>query len=79
VIDSGPYRYLRHPGYLSAIGTFLATPILFSSLWGMIPAIFTFILFILRTALEDNTLQDELPGYREFTKRTRFRLFPGVW
>ena len=79
VIDTGPYRYVRHPGYVSAIWTFLAIPPFFGSLWGLIPAIITFALFILRTALEDKTLQEELPGYKEFTQRTSFRLLPGVW
>jgi protein-S-isoprenylcysteine O-methyltransferase Ste14 len=79
VIDTGPYRYVRHPGYVSAIWTFLSIPVLFGSLWGLIPAIFTFALFIVRTALEDKTLQAELPGYKEFTQRTKYRLFPGIW
>jgi protein-S-isoprenylcysteine O-methyltransferase Ste14 len=79
VIDTGPYRYIRHPGYLSAILTYLALPLLFNSLWGLIPALFILSLFILRTALEDKTLQAELPGYKEFTQKTKYRLFPGIW
>ncbi len=79
VIDTGPYRYIRHPGYVSAIWTYLAIPLLFDSPWGLIPALFTAALFILRTALEDKTLQAELPGYREFTQKTKYRLFPGIW
>jgi protein-S-isoprenylcysteine O-methyltransferase Ste14 len=79
VIDTGPYHYLRHPGYASAIWMYLALPLLFGSLWGLIPALLTLALFILRTALEDKTLQEELPGYKEFMQRTRYRLFPGIW
>lgn len=79
VIDTGPYRYVRHPGYASAIWTYLAMPLLFGSLWGLIPAIITTALFVLRTALEDKTLQEELPGYKAFTQKTRYRLFPGIW
>jgi protein-S-isoprenylcysteine O-methyltransferase Ste14 len=79
VIDTGPYRYVRHPGYVSAIWTFLATAPLFGSLWGLIPALITIVLFILRTALEDKTLQAELPGYKEFAQKTKYRLFPGIW
>ncbi len=79
VIATGPYRYLRHPGYASAAWSYLVTPPLFGSLWGLIPALVTFALFILRTSLEDQTLQEELPGYQEFAKRTRYRLFPGIW
>lgn len=79
VVDSGPYRFVRHPGYAGAVWTFLATPILLGSLWGLLPALATTILLIVRTSLEDRTLQAELPGYREFTHTTRYRLFPGVW
>ncbi len=79
VIDAGPYGYVRHPGYVSAIWTFLVTPLLFGSLWGLVPALITCALFVLRTALEDKTLQAELPGYKEFTQKTRYRLFPGIW
>lgn len=79
VIDSGPYQYLRHPGYAGAILMYLAIPPYFGSFWGLLPALLTTALFIVRTALEDKTLQDELPGYREYTQRTRYRLLPGVW
>ncbi len=79
VIDTGPYHYVRHPGYASAIWTYIAMPLLFGSLWGLIPAIITTALFVLRTALEDKTLQEELPGYKEYTRRTKYRLMPGIW
>lgn len=79
VIDSGPYRYLRHPGYASAILMYLAIPPYFGSLWGLLPVLVTIALFIVRTALEDKTLQEELPGYKEYTQKTPYRLFPGIW
>lgn len=79
VVDSGPYHYVRHPGYLGATLTFLSTPILLGSSWALLPTVVTIILMILRTALEDQTLQDELPGYKEYAHRTRYRLFPGIW
>ncbi len=79
VIDTGPYRFVRHPGYVSAIWNFMAIPVMFGSLWGLIPGLFTFALFVLRTALEDKTLQAELPGYKEYTQRTKYRLLPGIW
>ena len=79
VVDSGPYRLVRHPGYVSAIWTHLGMPLLFGSLWGLIPGFLTAILFIVRTALEDKTLQEELPGYKEYTQKTKYRLFPGIW
>jgi protein-S-isoprenylcysteine O-methyltransferase Ste14 len=44
-----------------------------------VPASIAMAAFILRTALEDRTLQLELPGYTEYTQRTRYRLVPGIW
>lgn len=75
----GPYKYIRHPGYLGMIVYYLATPIFLGSFWAMIPAIMTMLLFIVRTALEDRTLIQKLPGYQEYTIRTLYRLIPGVW
>ena len=79
VVDSGPYRIVRHPGYTGALVVYLATPVLLNSLWGAVPALLTIALFVLRTALEDKTLQAELPGYAEYARRTRYRLLPGIW
>jgi protein-S-isoprenylcysteine O-methyltransferase Ste14 len=79
VVSSGPYRYVRHPGYLGAIAFQLASPILLGSLWAAIPAGLSALLLILRTALEDRTLINELDGYREYAGQVRYRLLPGVW
>ncbi len=79
VIDSGPYRLVRHPGYAGALWMYLAIPLYFGSLWGLIPAIGLVVVLVIRTALEDQTLQEELPGYKEFAQRTKYRLFPGIW
>jgi protein-S-isoprenylcysteine O-methyltransferase Ste14 len=79
VVTTGPYRLIRHPGYAGALLAYLAMPILFDSLWAFIPAILLLGVIILRTSLEDRTLQAELPGYKEFTQKTRYRLFPGIW
>ena len=79
VVTHGPYRLVRHPGYAGALIAGLATPIVLSSLWALIPAgVFTALL-VLRTALEDRTLHAELPGYAEYTQHTQYRLLPGVW
>ena len=59
--------------------TYLATPFLLNSLWALIPALLTIVLIVVRTALEDKTLQAELPGYVDYTEHTRYRLLPGVW
>lgn len=79
VADGGPYRYLRHPGYLGAIGFSLGVPLQLGSWWALIPGLAAAGLFILRTALEDRTLAEELPGYEEYRQRVKYRLVPGVW
>jgi protein-S-isoprenylcysteine O-methyltransferase Ste14 len=79
VASSGPYRYVRHPGYVSVILTFLAMPIALGTWAAFVPALVGIVLYVVRTALEDRTLQAELPGYAEFAQRTKYRLLPGVW
>ncbi|MEJ2706406.1 MAG: isoprenylcysteine carboxylmethyltransferase family protein [Anaerolineales bacterium] len=79
VVSSGPYRWIRHPGYAGALLTFLATPVFLDSSWAFLPTAFISILMVIRTALEDRFLQEELEGYRDYVKRVRFRLLPGVW
>ena len=79
VIDSGPYAYVRHPGYVGFLGWILSTPLLLPSASAFLPALLVVILLVIRTALEDRTLHAELPGYAEYAARVRFRLIPGVW
>lgn len=79
VIDSGPYAYIRHPGYVGFGCLLLATPLMLASPWTLLPALAAVVLLVIRTALEDRTLQAELPGYCEYARRVRFRLLPGLW
>jgi protein-S-isoprenylcysteine O-methyltransferase Ste14 len=79
VVSTGPYAWIRHPGYAGALVVYLLTPILLDSIWALIPALMLALALIIRTALEDQTLQVELPGYEEFTKKTPYRLLPGIW
>ena len=79
VVTTGPYRFVRHPGYLGAIIGALVTPLLLGSAWTFVPAGLVALLFVIRTQLEDRTLRRELRGYAEYAARTRFRLVPGVW
>ncbi len=79
VATSGPYRYVRHPGYIGTILFDLALSTLLASWWAIIAGGLCAILFILRTALEDRTLQTELSGYVSYARQVRFRLVPGIW
>ena len=79
VVSTGPYRYVRHPGYVGTILYTLATPLLLGSLWALVPAGLTTCLVVVRTALEDKTLRQELDGYEEYACQVRYRLLPGIW
>jgi protein-S-isoprenylcysteine O-methyltransferase Ste14 len=79
VVSSGPYRWLRHPGYAGAILIYLDTPVFLDSLWAFIPAGLIAGLFIYRTALEDRVLQAELAGYEDYAEQVPYRLLPGIW
>jgi len=79
VCGSGPYRWVRHPGYVGSILSIIGTPLLLDSLWGLIPSLMGAAAFILRTVLEDLTLQDELKGYKSYTERVRYKLIPGIF
>ena len=79
VVRSGPYAYVRHPGYVGGIALFAAMPIVLGSRWGLLPALIGAALFVRRTVLEDRFLQDHLPGYREYAEQVRWRLVPGWW
>jgi protein-S-isoprenylcysteine O-methyltransferase Ste14 len=79
VVSSGPYQWVRHPGYAGALLVYLVTPLLLDSGWAYLPGLFLTVLLFIRTALEDQTLQDELEGYQDYTKRVRYRLIPGIW
>jgi protein-S-isoprenylcysteine O-methyltransferase Ste14 len=79
VASGGPYRWVRHPGYLGSLVYNLAIPLVLGSWWAYLPAGFTILLLFIRTGLEDRTLQEELPGYPGYTTAVRFRLIPGIW
>lgn len=79
VCDSGPYRVVRHPGYAGNLLAVAGIIMALESLWTLIPALAALIIAIIRTSLEDKTLQEELPGYREYAGRVRYRLFPWIY
>ncbi|MAE94406.1 MAG: isoprenylcysteine carboxyl methyltransferase [Deltaproteobacteria bacterium] len=79
VITTGPYAVVRHPMYAGIILLVLALPTALGSRFALIPAAALIVLFILRTSLEDRTLQGELQGYPEYAEQTPYRLVPGIW
>jgi protein-S-isoprenylcysteine O-methyltransferase Ste14 len=79
VISHGPYRWVRHPGYAGGLLAYLATPLLLNSICLFIPILLTVGLYVLRTSLEDRFLQENLEGYREYAKKVKYRLVPGIW
>ena len=79
VCQEGPYRLVRHPGYVGGILFGLSAPLMLGSWWALIPAAIAALMLVVRTYLEDETLQDELAGYAEYTRLVRYRLLPGVW
>ncbi len=79
VCDTGLYKFVRHPAYMGSIIQALGFPLLFGSLWSIIPVAMLILLFIVRTSLEDETLMMELNGYSDYSKKTRYRIIPFVW
>lgn len=79
VCKEGPYRYVRHPGYVGGFLFTICTGLMLGSWWASIPQILAGLMLIWRTAREDKTLLAELPGYAEYSAQIRFRLIPGAW
>ncbi len=79
VVATGPYAIVRHPAYITGAIAMCGIPLLLDSLLAFPPIILLCIGIVIRTALEDKTLLAELPGYKEYAEKVRFRLVPGVW
>jgi protein-S-isoprenylcysteine O-methyltransferase Ste14 len=79
VAAGGPYKYVRHPGYVGYILMVLATPVALGTLYALSMSLIVGILFIIRTALEDKTLYRELEGYKEYSEKVKYKLMPFVW
>ncbi|MCX6025577.1 MAG: isoprenylcysteine carboxylmethyltransferase family protein [Chloroflexi bacterium] len=79
VCRTGPYRFVRHPGYVGFMLQSLGTPLLLGSLWALIPGLAAVFLGVLRTSYEDRMLQAQLPAYMDFVREVRYRLVPGIW
>lgn len=78
-VSEGPYRFVRHPGYVGWIVSGVALPLMLGSVWALIPAVLAAVALVIRTAFEDRTLQEELDGYTDYAQRVRYRLVPGIW
>ena len=79
VCKDGPYRYVRHPGYVGGFLFTITVGLVLGSCYASIPQVIAAFMLVWRTAREDRTLQAELPGYKEFAQETKYRLLPGVW
>jgi protein-S-isoprenylcysteine O-methyltransferase Ste14 len=79
VITAGPYRYVRHPGYVAFILAGLCSGVALGSWWSLLLPLVCVVVFVRRTAREDRLLQAELEGYTEYARKVRYRLIPGVW
>jgi len=79
LVDQGPYRFVRHPGYAGAMAAHLVLPIALDSLWGLVPAVLGSVLLAARSVREERTLERELAGYSAYILRVRWRLLPGIW
>lgn len=79
VCDTGLYKWVRHPAYFGSLVQTLGFPLLFCSIWSLIPVGFSIVLLLTRTCLEDKTLINELPGYREYSEKTKYKMIPLIW
>jgi protein-S-isoprenylcysteine O-methyltransferase Ste14 len=79
VCDTGPYRFVRHPGYSGSIVALFGIVLALGSVWTLLPTAVALIIAVIRTTLEDRTLQEELPGYRDYAQHVRYRLIPWIF
>jgi protein-S-isoprenylcysteine O-methyltransferase Ste14 len=79
VISTGPYAVVRHPMYVGVLLMYLASPMALGSWWALLPAAFILPILVVRIVNEEQVLERDLPGYREYKLKTRYRLLPGVW
>ncbi len=79
VITTGPYRYLRHPGYAACPFLFIGGGLVLGSWLAALIGLFMVLPILRRTAQEDRILREQLEGYAAYAQKVRYRLFPGVW
>jgi protein-S-isoprenylcysteine O-methyltransferase Ste14 len=79
VVDTGPYCYVRHPGYAGMIVAALSGCVVLGSWWAGLPMVLFAGAALRRLAMEDRFLNAELHGYRDYAGRVRSKLLPGLW
>jgi protein-S-isoprenylcysteine O-methyltransferase Ste14 len=79
LVAEGPYKYVRHPGYLGYILMIITTPVALGSIYALLMSFLVMIIFIIRTAMEDKTLLDELEDYKNYSQKVKYKLIPFVW
>lgn len=79
VCNRGLYKFIRHPGYLGMILSWMGFPLILNSIYSSIPVVLAIILLIIRTHLEDKFLSKELLGYKEYLKKTKYKILPYIW
>lgn len=79
VIMTGPYEIVRHPMYTSGLLLVLFIPLALGSYWALFFSLLSFIKIIIRLLYEEKFLLKNLPGYKEYCEKTRYRLIPFIW
>jgi protein-S-isoprenylcysteine O-methyltransferase Ste14 len=79
VVSSGLYGLVRHPMYTANVIMMVGIPLALGSYWGLVFVIPGLLVLAWRIRDEETLLRDELDGYREYTRKVRYRLVPGVW
>lgn len=79
LVSGGLYRFVRHPMYVGNVIMMIGIPLALDSYWGLLFVIPGTIVLALRIFDEEKLLFDELPGYREYAERVRYRLVPYLW
>ena len=79
VISTGPYAVVRHPMYVGVLLMYLATPVALGSWWALLPAMAIAPILVIRISNEEQVLERDLPGYKEYKQKTKYRLLPGIW
>lgn len=79
LVRSGPYRYVRHPGYLGIQLMMLASGVTLGSWWSVLPMLVFCLLVVRRMTIEERFLRAHLPGYSTYIREVPYKLIPGIW